>query len=344
MLSLEVPLEEIPLLRYEKYHHPVLTVQKRAEIILLLATQPALSRSAVAVQVDVCRNTVTNTIKRYQAGGFAGLTQVNFRGTQSALLPYEDSLVAYFEKNPVSSVGQATAKIEELTGISKSPTRVRDWMRKVGMKYQKTAQIPAKACPEKQEAWKANIFAPLKQRAETGEIVLLFGDAMHCVMGVFLSFLWSFTRIFIKSSPGRKRLNVMGALNAINKKVSYMTNITRVNAETMMTFLTKLRSEYGDQPIHLILDNARYQHCKAVKEFAVAMDIHLVFLPPYSPNLNIIERLWKWTKKKCLYAKYYEKFEEFRKAIEQTLEQANGKYQKELDTLLSLNFQSFHKS
>lgn len=297
MLTIEVPLEEIPLLRYEKYHHPILTVQKRAEIILLLTTAPHLSRGAIASQVDVCRNTVTNTIKRYQQGGLTGLTQVNFRGTQSELSPYEDSLVAYFEKNPVSSVSEAITKIEELTGITKSPTRVRDWMRKVGMKYQKTAQIPAKACPEKQEAWKTNVFEPLKQRAEAGEIVLLFGDAMHCVMGVFLSFLWSFTRVFIKSSPGRKRLNVIGALNAISKKVSYMTNMTRVNAETMMTFLTQLRDEYGDKPIHLILDNARYQHCKAVKEFAMAIDIHLVFLPPYSPNLNIIERLWKWTKK-----------------------------------------------
>ncbi|WP_299466649.1 IS630 family transposase, partial [uncultured Microscilla sp.] len=236
------------------------------------------------------------------------------------------------------------AKVEELTGIKKSPSRVRVWMHKVGMKYQKTAQIPSKACPEAQAIWKTNVFEPLREKAKSGEITLLFGDAMHCVMGVFLSFLWSFKRLFIKSSPGRKRLNVVGAVNAISKKVSFMTNITQVNAETMISFLDQLRQEYGEKPIYLILDNARYQHCRLVKEFAQALDIHLVFLPPYSPNLNIIERLWKWVKKKCLYAKYYENFDDFRKAIETSLEQANELYQTELESLLSLKFQSFHKS
>ena len=344
MLTLEVPVKEIPLLRYKKYSHPLITVQKRAEIILLLATQKQASYGEIASQVDVCRNTVTNTIKLYKEKGLAGLTQVNFRGKQSELASYEGSLLAYFKDNPVNSVAMAVAKIEELTGIKKSVSRVRAWMHKVGMKYQKTAQIPAKACPKAQKTWQVEVFEPLRKKAELGEITLLFGDAMHCVMGVFLSFLWSFERIFIKSSPGRKRLNVVGAVNAISKKVSFTTNTTQVNAETMNSFLEQLRKEYADKPIYLILDNARYQHCKLVKEFAQKLDIHLVFLPPYSPNLNIIERLWKWVKKKCLYTKYYENFDDFTKAIETSLEEANALHQAELESLLSLKFQSFHKS
>uniref|UniRef100_UPI00261D411B helix-turn-helix domain-containing protein n=1 Tax=uncultured Microscilla sp. TaxID=432653 RepID=UPI00261D411B len=133
MLTLEVPVKEIPLLRYEKYNHPLITVQKRAEIILLLATQKQLRRGEIASQVDVCRNTVTNTIKLYQQRGLSGLTQVNFCGRQSELASWEDSLLEYFKNNPVSTVSAAVAKVEELTGIKKSPSRVRVWMHKVGM-------------------------------------------------------------------------------------------------------------------------------------------------------------------------------------------------------------------
>ena len=75
--------------------------------------------------------------------------------------------------------------------------------------------------------------------------------------------------------------------------------------------------------------------------FAATLNIHLVFLPTYSPNLNIIERLWKWTKKKCLYAKYYENFAAFSTTIKDTLESANDKHQAELETLLTLKFQRF---
>ena len=88
----------------------------------------------------------------------------------------------------------------------------------------------------------------------------------------------------------------------------------------------------------MFLDNAKYQHCNLVKEEAKKLGIELLFLPPYSPNLNLIERLWKWLKKKCLYSKYYEKFEDFKNAIVTTLELAKTDYKKELKTLLTLKF------
>ncbi len=95
------------------------------------------------------------------------------------------------------------------------------------------------------------------------------------------------------------------------------------------------------QTSHIILDNARYQHCLAVKELATSLGIHLVFLPAYPPNLNIIECLWKFTKKECLNGKYYENFKLFFDAIKNTLTNANSFKQKELETLLSLKFQTF---
>ncbi|MDX2304953.1 MAG: IS630 family transposase [Microscillaceae bacterium] len=97
--------------------------------------------------------------------------------------------------------------------------------------------------------------------------------------------------------PEEKRLNILGAVHAITKKITCALNDSTINAQTLITFLQQLRREYADKTIYIVLDNARYQHCNLVKDFAKTLDIHLVFLPPYSPNLNIIERLWKWLKK-----------------------------------------------
>lgn len=94
-------------------------------------------------------------------------------------------------------------------------------------------------------------------------------------------------------------------------------------------------------PITIVLDNARYQRCKLVIEKAEELGIELLFLPPYSPNLNLIERLWKFVKKEVLYGKYYDNFEKFKEAITNCLEETEKKHKKALDSLLNLKFQTF---
>jgi transposase len=89
------------------------------------------------------------------------------------------------------------------------------------------------------------------------------------------------------------------------------------------------------------MDNARYQRCALVQDFAKQLHIELLFLPSYSPNLNLIERLWKFLKKKCLYSTYYENFDAFRTAITAFLDHPHQQYKDDLDSLLTLNFQSF---
>jgi transposase len=96
--------------------------------------------------------------------------------------------------------------------------------------------------------------------------------------------------------------------------------------------------------ITLVLDNARYQKCKIVEKLALSLSIELLYLPSYSPNLNLIERLWKFVKKKCLYGKYYENFSDFSSAIYECLNDAHLKHKKELNSLLTLRFQKFNKS
>ena len=173
---------------------------------------------------------------------------------------------------------------------------------------------------------------------------VFFVDAAHFVMGAFLGMIWCFQRVFIKSPSGRKRFNVIGALNAITHEVITVTNDTYITSIQVCELLEKLAELKLNIPITLVLDNARYQKCKLVQNLADELGIELLYLPPYSPNLNLIERLWKFVKKKCLYGKFYEDFSQFSTAISSCLDEANLKHKKELDSLLTLRFQTFDKT
>lgn len=116
------------------------------------------------------------------------------------------------------------------------------------------------------------------------------------MLAPFLGYLWCFTRIFIRALSGRQLFNVLGALHAITHELVTVTNETYINAQSVCDLLWKIARLNLDTPITFILDNARYQRCRVVKNLAAQVNIELVFLPAYSPNLNLIERLWKFVK------------------------------------------------
>lgn len=161
------------------------------------------------------------------------------------------------------------------------------------------------------------------------------------MLAPFLGYLWSFCRIFIQAPAGRQRFNVLGALDAISHQLVTVTNDTYINAQSVCLLMQKLRLLTPQLPIVLILDNARYQKCQLVWLMARDLNIELLYLPSYSPNLNLIERLWKFVKKKCLYSIYYADFNTFSKAISSCLDHTHDTYKVELDSLLTLNFQTF---
>jgi transposase len=187
------------------------------------------------------------------------------------------------------------------------------------------------------------ILEPLLGEAKSGTRQVFFMDAAHFVRSAFLGVLWSAERIFIKSPTGRDRFNVLGALNAVSQEVITIENTSYVNSLTVCSLLEKLRDRYPDSPISIVLDNASYQRCHLVKARALELEIDLVFLPPYSPNLNLIERLWKFVKKTCLYSKYYETFFAFHSAISFCVSEAHLLHKSELESLLTLKFQTFDK-
>ena len=182
------------------------------------------------------------------------------------------------------------------------------------------------------------------KQAEAGKRTVLFVDAAHFVFGSFLGYLWCVVRRFVRSASGRQRFNVLGALNAVTHQLTTVCNEAYINADSVCDLLRLIRRQYKCGPLTVFLDNARYQRCALVEELAAQLDIELQFLPPYSPNLNLIERYWKFVKKTCLYSRYYADYASFRAAIETCIKCSHKQYKSELASLLTLNFQSFEEA
>jgi transposase len=137
---------------------------------------------------------------------------------------------------------------------------------------------------------------------------------------------------------------VLGALNAVTHELIMVTNDTYINANSVCDLLRLISALRLTVPITLILDNARYQKCDLVRDLARSLGIELLYLPAYSPNLNLIERLWKFVKKKCLYSTYYADFTLFKRAISTCLAQTHTTHKSALDSLLTFRFQTFEHS
>lgn len=170
---------------------------------------------------------------------------------------------------------------------------------------------------------------------------MLFVDAAHFVYGTYLCCLWSVLRVFVRAASGRQRFNVLGAWDAVTRRLLSVTNTTVVNTDTMCQLLRAIAAEGLVGPVTVVLDNARYQRNKVVQGLAAELSIRLLFLPSYSPNLNLIERLWGFAKRRSVYGKYHPDFASFRAAIEDTLAGIPSNHANALESLMTLEFQTF---
>ena len=340
MLQINLSDAEIQQLNYERYYYPCPLVQKRIHAVYIKSIMN-MSNETIGFLVGLNRDSVGDWIAQYEQQGFEALCQFNYGTNRSELENHSVGILKSFTERPPMTVNEAKARIEEQTGISRSPSQVRAFMKRHKMRYLQTGHIPAKADTEKQKEWVKIKLDTAIQEAQEGKCQLLFMDAAHFILQPFICALWCVTRLFVKASAGRNRINVLGVVNAITKEILTFSNTTYITAETIVAFLKQLKEHYGDMPLKIVLDNARYQHCRLVEAAAQQLNITLLFLPSYSPNLNIIERLWKFAKKKVLYAKYYETPARFHQAINDFFETVNQKYKGDLKTLLTLKFQFF---
>ena len=205
--------------------------------------------------------------------------------------------------------------VKSMWNISYSVSGMTDWLNRNKFSYKKPSLVPGKANREIQEAW-INRYNQLKKGLKKEETIC-FIDGVHPTHNTQVSYGWicKGERKEICSNTGRKRINISGALDLLEQKVHFQED-SMLNAEATISFFEKIEKAYPTKKkIHLFCDNARYYKNKKVREYLEKSKIEAHFLPPYSPNLNPIERLWKWMKERVLYNTYYQDFESFKHAI-----------------------------
>ena len=260
----------------------------------------------------------------------------------SSLEPFWQCLKCSFAAAPVANAKMAVQRIEQLTGIRLSESQCRRTMKRLGMSLKKSAPLPGKVDEQLQLEFYTQEMTPRLEQAAKGERKVFFVDAAHFVLGAFLGLIWCFARPFIRTAPGRQRYSVLGAVDSHSKEIITHRTTGNINAQSVCELLAAIREKHPHIAITLIMDNARYQRCELVRQQAQRLDIELLFLPAYNPNLNLIERLWKLVKKRCHTNRYYPTFNDFRHAIDDCLNALNSTTEK-LHSLLTLNFQFLSK-
>ena len=339
MIPTDFTPEDIDALHHERFHHPHPRVQEKMEAVYL--------KSQGLLHKEVCRlsriseNTLRSYLGQFREGGVERLKRLDFAVPRSEMADHREELEDYFRKNPPRSTGEAAAAIERITGIRRGPTQVRKFLTGMGLKGRKLGMIPAKADADAQRKSLDEKLWPRLRQARRLRRVVCFVDAAHFVHGPYLGSLWCFARLLIRGPSGRKRLNVLGAIDAITHELTTVVNDTVIDALAVCELLRKVAARYAGLPVTLVLDNARYQKCEVVRLLAAELGIELMYLPSYSPNLNLIERLWKFVKKEVLTCRYYQDFARFQEAIMDCLEETQGKHKAAMTSLLTLNFQTF---
>src|SRR5512143_1629606 len=311
-------------LAHDRYHHPDPRVQRKMEVLWLKSH--GLGHDQIAAYADVSRRTVQRYLDQYHEGGLPRLRRCRWHHPQGALAEHQDSLEEYFLKHTVRSAKQARALIEQQTGVRRGLSQVRHFLKdRLGLRWRKTGAIPVppkKTVEEharEQATFVQEELAPRLEQARRGRRQVSFVDAAHFVCAPFLGCLWCAARLFVRAASGRKRYNVLGALDAVTHRLIRVTNHDYINAESVCALLRAVAAAGVGLPITLVLDNARYQKCAVVQALAASLGIELLYLPGYSPNLNLIERLWRFVRTQSLDSIYYEDFARFTAAIDQCL-------------------------
>jgi transposase len=340
MISLHLSEKELMDLE-EAQDSPEVCERAKKKLLVITMHLEGAPHEFIARCLRISSGTLTSYLKEYRDGGLPGVLENRYYKPSSSLEPFLSCIKCSFKSAAVANAKEAAARIAAMTDVTLSESQCRRVMKKMGMSLKKCANMPAKANPQLQLDFYTAELKPRLQQAAKGERKVFFVDAAHFVLGAFLGMVWCFARPFIRTSPGRQRYSVLGAIDSHTKELVSVRTRGNVDSMTVCELFNEIIKQNPDSEITLVMDNARYQRNKFVQETAAEYGIELLFLPPYSPNLNLIERLWKLTKKRCLTNRYYEDFDKFVTGIDECLDSVNTKLQAEVASLLSLNFQFF---
>jgi transposase len=309
----------------------------RINAVILLGRGWSAEEVSEALLIDA--DTARSYFKRYKEGGVKLLGHVAFRGSECWLDAAElAALDAHLSDTLYLSAKDIAHWVAEQFGVRYSESGMTALLHRLGYVYKKPKLVPGKADPAAQEAHLEDYKKLKEDKGEHDPIY--FMDATHPQHNPALAYGWikRGEERAVPSNTGRQRLNINGVIEIDTLEPIVRFDDTINAASTIALFQQVEQANPKAERILIICDNARYYRSKHVRAFLETSKIELVFLPPYAPNLNLIERFWKFFKKQVLYNQYHATFEKFKKACETFFANVH-QYAPQLRALLTENFQ-----
>lgn len=320
--------------------HSIETERRYADRIkTLLLLDDGLTYSEISRVLFLDESTIRRWFKMYKEEGLERLLNDNWQGAQRRLTELQErELLLHLRENLYTSSSAICEYVRKQFGVIYTTRGMQIVLQRLGFVYKKTKPIPGKADPKAQEKFLAMYEYLMENKSEDDPVY--FMDGVHAQHNAHPSYAWILKgkEQQIATNTGRQRVNVNGALNAETLEVFTWIDQT-INAQSTTALFATLEQNHQDaEHIYVILDNAGYNRNNLVTHYVNNSKIVPLFLPPYSPNLNLIERLWRFFKKKVSNNRYYEKFRDFRQAVLTFFKRIQD-YESELDSLLVDNFQ-----
>jgi len=299
------------------------------------------TREEIADLLGVSTRQVGQWLRIFRNKGIDELCTLHYQGDPGRLGPAQvERLKREVATGVFHNADQIRTWIEATFGVTYSPSGVKDLLRRVGASFHKVSGFFWKADVEEQKKF---VRKHRRHKREAGPTTRrYFVDACHPVWGLDLLYsCWLLVgqRFYVGVGNGRKRLNILGAYSPDDHDyVDLRLTRENVTGEQFVKLLEKLLAKHpGTSKFILYLDNARYYSKPCVKEWLAAhRQFRLVPLPAYSPNLNLIERLWKFLRKKAL-SRWHGTFEAMQGAVAGVLDRL-GDFRDELSTLMTERF------
>jgi transposase len=286
-------------------------IRDRIKAVLLYDKNwtPQQIAEALLITDQAVRNHIDdfNTSKKLRPESGGSVEKLSIRQSQQ--------LEAHLQIHTYLYVKDIVTYVQSCFGVVYTVHGMRNWLQRHNFSYKKPALVPGKANEQQQKEW-LEMYEKLKASLRDDETIC-FMDGVHPTHNVQPAYGWikKGVRKEIPTNSGRSRINLSGILDISTHNVIVQEDKT-LNADSTISFFRKIEEAYPSKTkIHIFCDNASYYRNIRVKEFLKTSKINLHFLPPYSPNLNPIERLWKWMKELVVYNTYYESFNEFKLAV-----------------------------
>jgi len=268
----------------------------------------------IAALLQMSRTQVKKVLGKYVAGGISALLRADgYKGSVAKLKEsQQQELKVELKTHIYVTAQQVAAWIEQKWQIVYDVSTLHKLLKRLGFTYKKNRLVPSQADPTLQQQF-VRWYAGLCDRFQPNDRIY-FGDAAHFKHNAEAGYAWSIKGepFLIPSNSGRQRYNVLGAYCPQHHECVVLLTPDNITQATLVEFLALLRTHHPDQgKLYLLLDNARYNYTQTVAEAASLHHIHLDYLPPYSPNLNPIERLWKFVRKRFFKDKYRRTFADF---------------------------------